>query len=128
MRIDNWESKLSDYMESNRDNAFKYGTWDCCIFAAGAVEAITGVNHLKKFKYKTKKTAEKLLTENGGIEAALNERFESISIPVMAGRGDIILFEKAVGICVGSKAVFLNEDSGYKFIDMRYWEKAWGVI
>jgi hypothetical protein len=126
MRVENWESKLNAYIEENKDKAFKYGTWDCCIFTAGAVQIVTGFNHITEFKYKTKKTAEKLLKEGGGIEAILDSKFDRKSIPCMAKRGDIILYNKAIGVCVGNKAIFLNEE-GYATVPMKDWEVTWGV-
>lgn len=125
MRVDNWEHKLSEYIEANRDKTFKYGAWDCCIFTAGIVKEITGKNYIKEFKYKSKKKAESVLQEHGGIIKILNERFENIN-PLKAQRGDIIFCDGAIGICIGAKAVFVNLQ-GYSFILMKSWQYAWRV-
>ena len=125
MRVENWEHKLNEYIEANKDKAFKYGTWDCCIFTAGAVHAITGINHIKGFKYKSKKVAEKILEANGGIVTILDEKFKQIPSS-LAKRGDLVLYNQAVGICIGARGLFLNPE-GYSTVSMNDIVLAWGV-
>ena len=43
-RKDNWQSALHAYLEGLREVRFGYGAFDCGLFAAGAIEAVTGVD------------------------------------------------------------------------------------
>ncbi|WP_263354188.1 DUF6950 family protein [Acidicapsa acidisoli] len=42
MRYDDWPSRLHGYVESQQDAKFAYGRFDCGLFAAGCIEAMTG--------------------------------------------------------------------------------------
>ena len=42
MRYENWDTILARYVTENRDRKFRWGHFDCCLFAAGAVDAMTG--------------------------------------------------------------------------------------
>ena len=66
-RISNWESAFSEYIESKRNTPYEYGTNDCCMFAAGSVEAITGEDPMSEFrgKYKSLATSVRALQEIG---------------------------------------------------------------
>ncbi|MDO5632142.1 MAG: hypothetical protein Q4G22_09920 [Paracoccus sp. (in: a-proteobacteria)] len=44
MRVYNWEARLSDYIAQVAERPFEYGVYDCALFAAGGVEAVTGTN------------------------------------------------------------------------------------
>lgn len=126
MRVENWEHILNEFIDANKNNKFKYGTWDCCIFTAGAVRAITGENYLKPFKYKSKKKAFELIEKAGGIIKILSDRFEERQTPYLSQRGDIVYYKQAIGICLGAKAIFVNE-SGYSFVHMDDWERVYKV-
>lgn len=61
---------------------------DCISFLAAAIEAQTGRAQLGRLKWKNERQALTLLKKLGGIEAALDARFERIA-PAHAHRGDI---------------------------------------
>jgi hypothetical protein len=61
---------------------------DCMSFPAGAVKAQTGKDPTAGLKWKSRATAISLLTKLGGVEAALDARFERIPT-AHAMRGDI---------------------------------------
>ena len=61
---------------------------DCMSFPAGAVIAQTGKDPARGLQWKDEKSALKLLKRLGGVEAALDARFERIP-PAHAKRGDI---------------------------------------
>jgi hypothetical protein len=50
MRVDNWHSKLLAYIDQQERIPFAYGVNDCLLMVAGAVEAVTGVDHAAPFR------------------------------------------------------------------------------
>ena len=55
-------TKLDDYIQNKLLEDFKYGKNDCMTFTNGAVEAVTGINHLKKIrKWNSANEAKKVL-------------------------------------------------------------------
>jgi hypothetical protein len=49
-RLPDWETRLAAFLEPLRLRAFAWGKHDCCIFTAGAVEAMTGVDAMAEFR------------------------------------------------------------------------------
>lgn len=43
-RVKGWEHAYENYLTSAARLKFKYGTFDCCLFVANAIQAITGVD------------------------------------------------------------------------------------
>jgi len=44
LKLSNWQSRLSTYLVSAALAPFRYGAFDCGLFVAGAIEAMTGVD------------------------------------------------------------------------------------
>jgi len=42
MRLRNWPSRFAELVDSSRARPFEWGAHDCCLWAASAVDAITG--------------------------------------------------------------------------------------
>lgn len=128
-RISTWDAALSDYIASKRDVPFEYGVNDCCVFATGAVEAITGEDKFAEFrgKYDSLKGSIRALKEigEGDLESTFDARFPVIPI-ASAQRGDLVLLDDSVGVVAGRFAWFVSDD-GLERVPMSYWEKAWGV-
>jgi hypothetical protein len=83
MRPFDWQAKLSDYILANRDLPFIWGERDCMLFAAGAYQAMHGVDLAKDFRgYKSEKEALRILRANGGVSGIVDgmlkrkDRFE----------------------------------------------------
>jgi len=113
-RYKDWPERLNDYFVSVRNKEFEYGVFDCCIFTAGAVEAITGEDHMEEFRdqYESKESSDKALEEigNGTLYDTLAAKFGD-PIPGSIGqRGDIAMFEGCCGIVTGPRAIFLIEE------------------
>jgi hypothetical protein len=49
-RKTNWPSALHAYMESVKHASFQYGVYDCGLFAAGCIEAMTGLDLAADFR------------------------------------------------------------------------------
>lgn len=50
MRVENWRSKLLAYIDQHERKPFAYGSNDCLLMVAGAIEAVTGVDHAEPFR------------------------------------------------------------------------------
>ena len=129
MRIVTWETALSDYIAIKRHEPFEYGVNDCCLFAAGAVEAITGKDPMPEFrgKYDSLKGSVKALEEIGAgtLEATLDGKFPEVSIGYTQ-RGDLAFFDGSVGVVVDGFAYFVSDD-GLERITRDMWDKCWSV-
>lgn len=128
-RKSNWESLLSEYISSKRDQPFEYGVNDCCYFCFGAIEAITGVDCMLEFRgqYSNEFGSLRALKEigQGDLESTMDYKFPVIPISV-AGRGDIAFFGGCIGVVMGSFAWFLSDD-GLERIPRGMWDKCWGI-
>lgn len=53
-RFQDWPTRLAEFIETRRFTPFKWGKNDCCLFAADAVLAMTGVDPAKRLRgYRT---------------------------------------------------------------------------
>lgn len=129
MRKEGWESALNKHLETV--GPFEWGTNDCCMFAVGCVEAITGVDYGKPYRgYKTKIGAARRLSDGNGVEGIATECLGKPKEPVKAKRGDVVMFDcgdgNALGVCLGVKIAAVSE-SGLMFVSMSKAIKAWSV-
>lgn len=129
MKISSWEDALTNYIAIKRHEPFEYGVNDCCLFAAGAVLAMTGEDPMPEFrgKYDSLKTSLKVINEIGAgtLEATLDAKFPEVNIGY-AQRGDLAFHEGSVGVVMGGFAYFVSDD-GLERIKRSLWDKCWGV-
>lgn len=129
MRLDGWESKMSQALEET--GAFEWGTNDCCMFVFRVAEAITGIDYAKPYRgYKTSKGAARRLLKYGGVEGVANNSFGESKKPLLAKRGDAVLVKSnddlTLGVCVGDKIAVVTE-TGLVLISMREAINAWSI-
>lgn len=122
-RLSDWETRFADYL-AEATIAVRAGRENfCALFAAGAVEAVTGTNPAKKYRGRFRETA-------GRLEAALDETFAERP-PALARRADLVWHNGAVGVVIGSDALFVgtNETDAPDLLRVarRDWAKAWSV-
>lgn len=128
-RLPNWRPRLMTYLDSVRSRPFAYGQHDCALFAAGAVEAMTGVDLAADFRghYDSLKAGLKLLS--GAHLSILRRHFEEIP-PVFAGVGDLAMIGEvgfpALGLFQGETILVLRED-GLGMMPRAAATKAWRV-
>ena len=129
MRISTWENALAEYIAAKRHEPFEYGINDCSLFAAGAVEAITGEDPMAEFrgKYDSLKTSLKAIKDigSGTLETTLDGKFQEVEIG-QAQRGDLAFVDGSVGVVMGGFAYFVSDD-GLERINRSLWDKCWGV-
>ena len=128
MRLEGWERRLQAYLDEI--GPFQWGKTDCCMFTVGAVEAVSGVNYGKGYRYKTAAGAARVLAKEGGVSAIATKYLGEPKSVKMAQRGDVVSFETgegiALGVCVGDKIAAMQE-GGLIFLPMNQAIKAWSV-
>ena len=92
-RLDDWRARLAAEMDRQRRDPFAWGKHDCAIgFAAGIVEALTGVDMARGYrgKYASPRGALKLLKDDGADTLGdFAAKFLPEGEPVFAQLGDI---------------------------------------
>lgn len=90
MRRHDWPERLAEFIEARRFEPFAWGSNDCALFAADAVNLLTGADHAVNLRgYKTERGAMGKIKRAGGLRAfakALPEK-----PPGLAQRGDVVL-------------------------------------
>jgi hypothetical protein len=117
MRHEDWPKRLQGLINESERKPFAWGSHDCCLFAARAVEVITGIDHAATLRgtYSTALEAARILQARGGVRgiatAALGDEIPCLT----AQRGDIVLIEsdhgEALGVCLGADCAVPGPDS-----------------
>ena len=130
-RLPDWERRLGEYLSAPGRDLFMWGVNDCALFAAGAVEAITGAHPAPEFLgvYDSQRGVAEALRElgDGTLFRTIDTRFPRKE-PGFAQRGDLVWTQDAVGVCMGAKGVFLQADApGFAMLPRSSFQYAWGV-
>lgn len=134
-RRSDWDRRLQEWLAAMEGVRFEWGAADCCTFAAGAVEAMTGIDPMAEFRgrYATEAGAARALRRYGAgtLEATLDAKFPERPIG-FARRGDLATNEGgAVGVVLGGEAAFVGCEEGMLDGLVRLpraaWRKCWGV-
>lgn len=130
-RLEDWPERLARILGSALHCSFVWGEWDCVLFVAACVEAVTGADPIPEIRgqYRTELGAKKLLLENGcrDIGDVWDRKLgaDRIASP-FARRGDVVLLESCGGICTGMDAMFVMPD-GLVTRPVLSCESAWRV-
>lgn len=132
-RVPDWPSRLAAAIEAARGRPFCWGAHDCLLFAAGVVQAITGVDPAAEWRgrYDSRASAVHHLATRGGMEAVVTVSLGSPrAYTVLAQRGDVVMVQTpdgpALGICNGADAACAGP-LGLTFAPMTRWLRAWQV-
>jgi hypothetical protein len=120
-RYRDWAPRLNAYLIEVQGNQFELGVFDCCTFAAGAIEAMTGVDHMAEFRgaYDSWESSDEALQTLGAgdLLSTLTEKFGE-PVPGCRGiKGDLCWFEGGLGIVLGVYAIFLS-DQGLAYLKL----------
>ncbi|TAG28565.1 MAG: hypothetical protein EAZ40_03420 [Rhodobacterales bacterium] len=115
-RLPDWRPRLVAYLASVSSQPFAYGTHDCALFAAGAVDAMTGHAIAAEYRglYGSLKEGLKLMRREGLADhvALLRHLFEEVPT-AFAMVGDIAVIGEvgtpALGIFEGEQILVLRE-------------------
>lgn len=103
MRYDDWRPRLTAYLAGVSRTPFEYGKHDCALFAAGAVEAMTGEDVARGFRgYRTLKAGVKKARAKGFRDHVeiFAKRFDEVPV-AMAQVGDVAIVPGDDGLAVG---------------------------
>jgi hypothetical protein len=92
MKTQGWQHRLTAYLSSVAALPFEAGKLDCALFTAGAVAAMTGVDHARGWrgKYRSLAKGRKVLEKAGFADhVALAASLYPEVAPIMAQEGDI---------------------------------------
>ena len=147
-RTPHWaEHEFHDFLLARAKTPFAWGTNDCCLFPADAIQAFTGVDLAADFrgKYSTEAEALALIkTVTGGATAedaavycaAKHGLVEWVRdgkpAPLFAQRGDLVVLDDGGNLIAGvvhlkgSVAVTVGAE-GLKLLSIRAIKRAWKV-
>jgi len=122
MRVEGWEAILANEIEKARGVAFSWSTHSCAFWTADVVKAITGTDHAKPYRNKIKSelSAARLLKKTP-LENLVPLKTKPVSF---AQRGDVVMFDGALGVCIGQQSAFIGKD-GLKFVQTLQCVAAW---
>jgi hypothetical protein len=127
-RVENWESILQKEIVKAKDVSFEYGKHDCATWATEVLKAYTNLSWNPPWK--NKKQAIKFHKEKP-MEDRITEILGSPRGNILlTQRGDLVQkdlgLNSAVGICIGSKVVFLYKD-GICYSDLKDCIYSWRI-
>lgn len=137
MRLNNWPKLLDDAINAARSKPFVWGSHDCCLFAADAAKAITGVDAASSLRgtYSTEAEAKAIIDAAGGFNKLINQIAASHGwvqcSAASARRGDLVQYEAedgtpSLGVCVGGNCAFAGKN-GVSFVRLSKCSSSWRV-
>ncbi len=132
-RIEGWEARFEAFIDSRREQPFRWGINDCCMFAADAVFELIGIDLAREYRgsYDNAQGAARTLAILGGLAAGVGDVLGK-PMPHMycAQRGDVVLIDAfgrdGLGICTGMKIAGPGTH-GVVFVPFTQARAAWRV-
>lgn len=118
-KVPQWDTKLFNFLREIEQKTFKWGTWDCCIFALQSIEVMTDKKTVA-VTWKDKMSALRYIKKEGGSLKAIADKFvkqyglETIQKSFITC-GDIVLIneqetqEDLLGVCSGNLILCVAE-------------------
>ncbi|NUA26101.1 DUF6950 family protein [Cupriavidus basilensis] len=129
-RLEDWPTRLAEFIEARHERAFSWGGSDCCLFVCDAIEAMTGTDPGSRWRgiYSSEKGARRVLRDNDGVAGIATLVLGLPVPPALAGRGDVVLIDtphgEALGICLGAQVAAQGPD-GIAFMAIGSAKAAW---
>jgi hypothetical protein len=112
MRFRDWQERLDQAIDAARNQSFSYGSFDCALFAASCVEAMTGVDYAAELRgYDSRIDAYRIVAKFGSLEAMITSLLQREPMhPSRATIGDVVLASvdlapgesgDCIGVCTG---------------------------
>jgi hypothetical protein len=132
-RRDEWPALLEEFLKVSHGKQFRYGRFDCCLFVADAIAAMTGTDIARESRgYHSRKQA--LCGQSvEQIVSGIAEDYDMPEVPVlMAGRGDMILIPRPRDFSLGlvsmnGTEILIALRAGYGAIPLSSGVRAWKV-
>ena len=140
-RTPDWQHKLHDFLVARAKEPFAWGSNDCALFAADAIQAITGEDLAAEFRgYKdeegataaVKSVANGTTVEDAVVYIAKKHNLQERKSILFAQRGDLVIYQGTEGLAAGvvhlsgTHALFVSPTGLHK-IRLRYCKRAWKV-
>lgn len=137
MRVKDWREHLERYIQAARSRTFEYGSYDCALFAAGAVEVVTGIDYAAPLRgYQSRFEAYRIVAAFGSLEAMVTSLlgFEP-GHPSTAMCGDVVIGHvelssgetgECIGSCLGNSCAF-PQLVGVRFLPRSVATRAWRI-
>lgn len=133
-RRPDWRAQLGQYLAEVARRTFRPGAHDCALFAAGAVEAMTGFDAAAEWRgtYRTLAAGRRALQAAGFEDhLALVATFCPEVSPAMASVGDLVAVpaddgEVALGVVQGA-AIYCLTPGGMALVSRLHVQKAFKV-
>ena len=119
IRYPDWDRRLLAGIDACHDRPFAWGRWDCCLFAADLVQAMTGWDPAEVLRgtYRTERGAIIVTANHGGIKRMISDLLDTQpQSPPTLGRGDVVLLHplalmkmEQIGVCTGDAAVVASD-------------------
>jgi hypothetical protein len=104
---------VNEYIESVKGEGYELGVFDCCTFAAGAVEAMIGVDPMAEFRgtYSTIAEYRQALKTigKGTLYKTLVSKFGKPVNGCRGVKGDVAWHDRNCGVVLGYYAMFIAE-------------------
>ena len=100
-RDDNWRAALSKYISAVGAKPFKFGEHDCALFAAGAIEAMTGEDIAASFRGYTSEIEGLMKVKRAGYDSHVDVFRLDLDPTEDPQTGDIAVVEGFDGMTVG---------------------------
>lgn len=143
-RNEHWATRgLHDFLLSRKDTPFTWGENDCCMFAADAIQATTGIDIAADFRGRYNDADSALAAiesvtggksvEDAAAYCASKHGLIELHEPLMAQRGDLVLVDDPTqGTIAGivhlnGRHVAVVGERGLKARSIRHIKRAWRV-
>lgn len=132
-RLANWPERLAEFLSSNSDTPFEWGSFDCSQFCIQAEQAIYGETRWPDLVggYKTERGALGRIKRAGGesLWDLIDSRMQRLESVKMAQRGDWIghytEYGESLGILVDSRFACVDIESGLNLLPITEAVVAW---
>jgi hypothetical protein len=144
--VTHWQEILHNYLMRRQNEAFAWGTMDCCLFACDAIHELTEVDLAISFrgKYDSALSAVRAMRDFVGDEHATSDLVEALAVKIaaeneiqevpvlMAQRGDVLLVDSPSGKSLGilglrGTHVHTTGPDGIVDIPLEECERAWRI-
>lgn len=142
IRFPDWQSRLERFLREHRDDKFRYGSWDCALFACDAIQTITGVDPAVSFRgrYASRSESLQAIREYAGtaslraLALKMTTELDMRQVPpLFAARGDVVLLRRgkrgfSLGVIgLNGKCVETVSDSGLRQVPLSLVVCGWRV-
>lgn len=124
-----WELRMHEALQAAHSRHFKWGQFDCALFSASILQAITGFDYGDGIRgqYSNKRGCYEFIASLGGLDEYLGGLFNETTV-ALARRGDLVRLDNALGICDGRYSLFLTIDKGLTTRPTLQCNKAWEIV